>query len=76
MLLFMSRIGNWRSMLLNISICPMSISRQTEKNETKEMHCGKIWILWYGKQNKTKENKIKKTIKKQKQKTKKIKQSK
>ena len=38
--------------------------RHTQKNETEEMHCGKTWILWYGKQNKTKENKIKKKIKK------------
>ena len=50
------------------ALCP---SRPTQKNETEEMHCGKTWILLYGKQNKTKEIKFKKKeTKKQKQKTK------
>ena len=47
------------------ALCPLG---HTQKNETEEMHFGKTWILWYGKQNKTKENKIKKKKRKKKQK--------
>ena len=59
MLLFMSRYWKLKKHAFEylFAMCPL---RHTQKNETEEMHCGKTWILWYGKQNKTKENKIKK----------------
>ena len=74
MLLFMSRYWKLKKHAFEylFAMCPL---RHTQKNETEEMHCGKTWILWYGKQNKTKQNKIKKKRNKNKDKEDKTKQN-
>ena len=72
----MSRIGNWRSMLLNISICPvLSIEASYRKMKLKKCIVGRPG--YFDMVNKTKQKKIKlKKIKKEtKTKTKKTKQN-